>query len=101
MCFCPSHLTGWTRLTISDGRLVEAMPLEPLPPGAVPSLLGWQTVEDLFDRFESARRDDLVEHIEAIYDPTFGHPTSIRIVCKSTVADCGVSYYLRALTPSS
>ena len=98
-CFCPPHLVFWTRLTVSDSKIVAAEPLAPLPAGS-PQLLGWRTVSEIFEAIESAAgdQDDMVIRITADYDPVLGYPHEVSIECRDTIADCGRSLYLRALT---
>jgi uncharacterized protein DUF6174 len=96
-CFCPGHLVVWTRLTIRDNRVVDAQPLEPLPPGSFATVFGWQTVSGLFDRIESSSQSSYVKDIAVQYDPMLGYPQQIVLTCQSNVSDCDASYEMRAL----
>jgi len=94
-CFCPPHLAQWTQLTVRDGVVIAADPLESLPEGAEPSLSGWLTVEDEFERLTDP--PDILEEIEVRFDPELGYPTYIRADCGPNVADCGSVHEMRNL----
>jgi len=96
-CFCPGHLAVWTRLSIRNDRVESAEPVEPLPPGAFTSVLGWQTVPQLFETIEQRAKDDVVVGVAARYHPTLGYPEEIKVTCRSNVTDCGGTYELRNL----
>jgi hypothetical protein len=94
-CFCPAHLSVWTRLSIRDNQVMTAEPLEPLPSGAVASTSGWQTVTQLFDVVDRRAADDAVSSVAARYHQTSGYPEEITVTCRPNVTDCGVIYELR------
>ena len=97
LCFCPAHLAVWTRLSIRDNQVIDAQPLEPLPPGSFPTPAGWPTVTDLFDRIEQSIRAEYVESVTVRYDPVLGYPQRIAVRCQSNVVDCGVTYEMRSV----
>jgi len=94
-CFCPAHLATWTRLTVRDGSIVAADPVESLPEGVEPSLIGWMTVDEEFERLTNP--PDILEDIEVRFDSQFGYPTYIRADCGPNVADCGSVHEMRNL----
>jgi hypothetical protein len=96
-CFCPGHLHSWTKLAVQANHVISADPLEPLPPGAVPSLSGWKTVVELFDFIEESASNTTYEDVDVRYHATLGYPERILVTCRRNVSDCGVSYELRSL----
>jgi Family of unknown function (DUF6174) len=96
-CFCPGDLAVWTRLSIGDHRVIDAQPLEPLPPGSFATLSGWLTVTDLFDRIEQLDRERYIKSVTVQYDPVLGYPRQIVVTCQSNVSDCGVTYEMRSV----
>ena len=96
-CFCPGYLAVWTRLSIRDNRVIDTQPLEPLPPGSTPTTLGWSTVTDLFDRIKELVQDEYIKSVTVQYDPVLGYPQQIVVTCQANVADCGVTYEMRAV----
>ena len=97
-CFCPPHLAVWTRLSVRADRVDATDPLEPLPPGAFPTPLGWQTVPQLFDAIERWSNDGAITGVDVRYDQTLGYPERIAVTCRTNVTDCGGTYELRNLT---
>jgi hypothetical protein len=95
VCFCPGHLAVWTQLTVSNGIVVAADPLESLPGGSDPGLSGWLTVEEEFDRLSNP--PDILEDIEMRFDAQLGYPTFIRADCGPNVQDCGSVHEMRNL----
>jgi hypothetical protein len=96
-CFCPGHLAVWTKLSIQENKVIDAQPIEQLPPGSFPTVLGWRTVNDLFDRIENLGQDKYVKDVTVRYDPVLGYPQQIVVTCQSNVSDCDATYELRAL----
>ena len=99
VCFCPPHLAQWTRLTVRGGIVVAADPVEPPPEGAEPSLIGWLSVEEEFDRLSDP--PDILKEVEVRFDSQFGFPTYIRADCGPNVADCGSVHEMRNLRLST
>ncbi len=95
-CFCLPHLNFWTRLTVRGGKVTAAEPVETLPNGITPSLLGWHTVDELFSILESLS-SDVLEDLMAQYDPTLGYPREISVTCHPNIQDCGSVYGMRNL----
>lgn len=97
LCFCPGHLAVWTKLSIRDNRVIDALPLEPLPPGSPATPLGWNTVTDLFDRIEQLSQEDYIRSVSVQYDRVLGYPQRIAVTCQPNVIDCGVTYEMRSV----
>lgn len=87
-CFCPAYMNPWTELTVWNGTVIRAKPLEDLPEGWEPSTAGWQTVEELFDVIELGQGAPLIIDVDAAFDPSLGYPLRVSITCNETVADC-------------
>ena len=96
-CFCPGHMAVWTRLSVRADRVDKAEAVEPLPPGGVSSVLGWQTVPQLFDTIERRSMDGAVARVEVRYHQIFGYPEHIAVTCRPNVTDCDATYELRNL----
>ena len=96
-CFCPGHLAVWTRLSIRDNRVIDAQPLESLPPGFFVTLSGWRTVTDLFDRIEQLKQEEYIKSVTVRYDRVLGYPQQIVVTCQANVIDCGVTYEMRSV----
>ena len=86
-CFCPAYMYYWTKLTVANGVVVRAEPLEDLPEGWEPSTAGWQSVEELFDLIGQNVAPFIVD-VDATFDPSLGYPRRVAITCDETVADC-------------
>ena len=54
---------------------------------------------DAFDLIENASREDVIDAIEAEYDPELGYPLRVELGCKPNVVDCGSVYEFRNLEP--
>ena len=93
VCFCPPHLAQWTTLTVRNGVVIAADPVESLPDGITPDLTGWLTVDEEFERL--ANPPDILEDINVRFDATFGYPTYISADCGPNVADCGSVHEMR------
>jgi hypothetical protein len=98
-CFCSPHLNFMTRVTVEADVVVEALPLEELPFGFEPSLLGWVTVDEAFDQIENLARSTHLQALEVEYDPVLGYPTRVSNICDPEVQDCGSTLTLQNLTP--
>jgi hypothetical protein len=92
-CFCPSHLTQWTRLTVRGGHIIAADPVESLPEGVTPDISGWLTVEEEFERLTDP--PEILQEIEVRFDSQLGFPTFIRADCGPNVQDCGSVHEMR------
>lgn len=95
-CFCPPQLNFWTKIVVKGGKVVSTEPVEALPVGVTPSLVGWSTVDEVFDR--ALTRDKIITTIRVRFDKTLGYPLEVSLACASTVTDCGVTYGMRNLT---
>jgi hypothetical protein len=96
-CFCSPHLLYWTRLTVQNGVLVAAEPVEELPDGydGGNPLAGWLTVTQMF----AAATDtpDIVKDVRVRFDAALGYPTRVETICDDNVADCGTVREMRDL----
>ncbi|HVT38511.1 MAG TPA: DUF6174 domain-containing protein [Gemmatimonadaceae bacterium] len=97
LCFCPSHMRFWSRLTVRGGAVVAAEFAEPVPSVYMESLLGWSTVEEVFSAAASASRDSIVRQLTGRFDAELGYPLEMAISCRQTALDCGVTYQMRNL----
>ena len=97
LCFCAPYLTTWTRLTVRDGLLVSAEPLEPIPGGGEHSLLGWLTVPQAFEAILEASRWDYILELTFRFDGELGYPLEFSVTCDHAIADCGSSHQMRNL----
>lgn len=86
-CFCPAYMYYWTKLTVENGVVVSAEPLEDLPEYAEPSTAGWQTVDELFDMI-GQDVPPMIADVDATFDASLGYPRRVEIRCDETVADC-------------
>ena len=98
-CFCSPHLNFLTLVVVEVGVVVEAEPVEELPFGFEPSLLGWVTVEEAFERIENLARSSHLKELEVEYDPVLGYPTRVSNTCGPEVQDCGSTLTLQNLIP--
>ncbi|HLB55548.1 MAG TPA: DUF6174 domain-containing protein [Gemmatimonadales bacterium] len=95
-CFCPPHLSYWTRLTVRAGQIISTEPVEPLPDGIESSTLGWQTVDEVFAVIGSLD-SDMIRAVTLRFDPVLGYPLEVRITCHENIQDCGVVREMRSL----
>jgi hypothetical protein len=99
-CFCDPVIHYWTRLTVRNDVIVAQEWTEPVPAVyQMVSLSQWSTVPGLFMTIHSSAGAGYTKRIDATYDPTYGYPTRIEVVCDDNIADCGVIYEARNLTP--
>jgi hypothetical protein len=101
LCFCPVEITRWTRVSVRNGVVVAADPVEPDPGVPIMTLSWWTTIDSLFDDlFRSmTESSSYLESIEAEYDPELGFPTSIEYTAKSNIADGSSSISVRNVRP--
>jgi hypothetical protein len=89
--------TPWHRIEVRGGRVVSAVPLEPLPAGfRARPLDEWPTIPMLFATARATPTSD-VAAIDVTYHPTYGHPVRIAVRCRETVAQCGSTTEVRNL----
>jgi hypothetical protein len=99
-CFCDPVIHYWTRLTVRNDQVVAQEWAEPVPAVyQMVSLSQWSTVSGLFNTIHSSATSGYTKRVDAAYDPTYGYPTRIEVVCSDNIADCGVIYEARNLTP--
>jgi len=101
LCFCPVEITRWTRVSVRNGVVVAAEPVEADPGVPIMTLSWWTTIDSLFDDLfrNMTETSSYLESIEAEYDPKLGFPTSIEYRAKSNIADGGSSISVRNVRP--
>jgi hypothetical protein len=84
-CFCPADYVRPTRITVRDGEITNVVDAET---GAVveKSARNAVTIEELFEKLDEAYARN-AERVDVAYDPTYGHPASVSIDYKRTIAD--------------
>ena len=100
-CFCPAEINRWTRVTVRDGAVVDAQPVETDPTIPITSLSLWHPVDSLFADLRRAmmERDSYLAAIIVEYDAQLGYPVSIEYRAKPNVADGGASISVRNVLP--
>lgn len=103
LCFCPVEITRWTRVSVRNGVVVDADPVEPDAGVPITTLSWWTPIDSLFaDLFRAMTEPSsrsYLESIEVEYHPDLGYPTSIEYLAKPTVADGGSSTSVRNVVP--
>lgn len=103
LCFCPPEINRWTRVSVRNGVVVDAEPVEPDPGSPITTLAFWHPIDTLFENLHRAMSESGSQsYLEAIvvdYDPGLGYPTSIEYRAKSNIADGGSSLSLRNVRP--
>jgi hypothetical protein len=99
LCFCPVEITRWTRVSVRNGVVVDAEPVEPDPGAPITTLSWWTPMDslfaDLFRKMTEASSRSYLESIDVEYDSELGFPTSIEYRAKPTIADGGSSVTVR------
>lgn len=99
-CFCDPVIHYWTRLTVRNDQVIAQEWAEPVPAVyQMVSLSQWSTVPGLFGAIHNSATAGYTKRVDATYDSTYGFPTRIEVVCADNIADCGVIYEARNLTP--
>lgn len=103
LCFCPTEINRWTRVSVRNGVVVDADPVEPDPGSPVTTLAYWHPIDTLFENLHRAMSESGSQsYLEAIvvdYDPGLGYPTRIEYRAKSNIADGGSTLSLRNVRP--
>ena len=103
LCFCPPEMSRWTRVSVRNGVVVDAVPVEPDPGSPITTLALWHPIDTLFENLHRAMSESGSQsYLDAIvvdYDPELGYPTSIEYRTRSNVADGGSSRSLRNVRP--
>lgn len=100
-CFCIVEVVQWVRVTVQDGQVVAAVPVEPdgLP---ITNTSYWEPIDSLFADLR-ARMEKPSTHsyasITANYDATLGFPVSIDYRAQPTIADADRSIEVRNVAP--
>jgi len=95
-CFCPPEWSYWTRLTVRGGQVVQVEAAELFPFGLMPSISGWQTVEEIFTLIATPE-PDVVRDMALKFDAQLGYPLEVRITCRQNILDCGSLREMRNL----
>ena len=102
-CFCPPEINRWTRVSVRNGVVVDAVPVEPDPGSPITTLALWHPIDTLFESLRRAMSESGSQsYLEAIvvdYDSELGYPTSIEYRAKSNIADGSSSLSLRNVRP--
>ena len=93
VCFCTPETTGPWTVRVEDGRVTR---VSGPTPGMAPTG-GPKTVAALFGEIREARRVG-ADSVAVTYDPTDGHPVSLRIDRSFQMADEEVAYEITAFT---
>jgi len=94
-CFCPPDITRPVRVTVRDGSVVSRHYADDGTPYL--SRFTPPTVDELFEVISRATQAGA--HVEATYDPTYGHPRAVFIDGSPRVADDETWYALSPLRP--
>ena len=98
-CFCPAEINRWTRVTVRQGRVVAAEPVEPDSTLPVSNLNLWEPIDSLFGRLRQFARDKSLQRnysdIVVEFDPILGFPTLVDWQSKPSIADGSATYWLR------
>lgn len=99
LCFCPTELNRWTRVSVRNGHVVAAQAVETDSIIPVERLSMWQPIDSLFSRLRSAAGDPSVREIYSDilveFDPTLGFPTRVEWKENPGIADAAMTYQLR------
>jgi len=102
-CFCPPEMNQWTRVSVRNGVVVDAEPVDPDPQFPITTLSYWDPIDTLFVNLRRAMSESgfrsYLEAINVEYDPVLGYPTSIEYRARSNVADGGSTHSLRNVVP--
>ena len=100
-CFCPPEINRWTRVSVRNGAVVDAQPVETDPAFPIETIQWWKPIDTLFVNLERAmRQPDLTGYLASIeveYDPELGYPTLIEYRAKPNVADGGSTISVRSV----
>lgn len=102
-CFCPVEITRWTRVSVRNGVVVDAVPVEPDPGSPITTLALWHPIDTVFANLHRAMSElgpqSYLDAIVVDYDSELGYPTSIEYRAKLNIADGGSSLSLRNVRP--
>ena len=96
-CFCQGAVPFFTRITVQEGQVVAAAPLESSPGFENIPLSVWPTVPEVFAWVEGAANQSSYERIEVRFDSELGYPQRVELECKPDILDCGAVYELQNL----
>lgn len=96
-CFCIIEVVQWVRVTVQDGQVVAAVPVEQ-DGWPITDISPWEPIESLF----ATLRTSMTGHspgsyvrITAEYDATLGYPLTIDYRASPAIADGDRSHTLR------
>ncbi len=102
-CFCPPEIGQWTRVTVPNGTVVDAVVVAPDPRYPITNVQFWEPIDSLFVDLRRTMSDEgsrtYLEAIIATYDATLGFPTSIEYRAKANVIDGGSLFSVRNVQP--
>lgn len=102
-CFCPPEMAQWTRVSVRNDVVVDAVAVEPDPNFPITTLVYWQPIDSLFSDLRRVMSGGPFEspyaEIRVEYDPELGYPTLIEYIEKPTVADAAATITVRNLLP--
>jgi uncharacterized protein DUF6174 len=100
LCFCPPEITQWTRVTVRDGAVANAEPVEPDPNFPITGSY-WQPIDSLFVDIHR-RITEQASYLDAVianYDAQLGYPTRIEYRYKANILDAGAIINVRNVVP--
>ena len=103
LCFCPPEISQWTRVTVHNGTVTAAVPVDPNPNTPITPIQYSDPIDSLFVDLRRTMTDPASRtYLDAIlieYDPVLGYPTNIEYRAKANVADGGSQFLLRNVQP--
>ncbi len=100
VCFCAPQVTVWTLVTVEEGKVTAAVPVEQDSLYMPPMLELWQPIDSLFAMIKGALRDgSYLKAINVAFDEQWGYPTRIDFISKPEILDAGSTHYVRNLIP--
>ena len=97
-CFCPPEINQWTRVSVRNGVVVDAVAVE-ASSFPITTITLWQPIDSLFSRLRRTMSDDVFSsayaQIKVVYDPELGFPIHIEYIEKPTVADAAATIDVR------
>lgn len=100
LCFCPPEINQWTRVSVRDGVVIDAQPVETDPVFPVSGSY-WQPIDSLFVNIHR-RITEHGSYLEAViveYDSQLGYPKDIEYRYKPNIADAGAIIHVRNVVP--
>jgi hypothetical protein len=102
-CFCPPEVSQWVRVTVQDGAVVSAEPVDPDAEYPITTLLWWHPIDSLFARLRRTITDpasaEIWAEVSAQYHEELGYPIHITYRTHPNIADGDSNHELRNLEP--